>query len=184
MRASSGCSPLPHRSPFWHTTLSHRSSAVDFPAPLSPCFHPHSGCSSRRSALLVFSIKAAISVPNCRFQSPGSTFCRDLAVTPTRAFAYFAEFQSFPKTLPYARLSWSLCLPLPPSGCTAGRIFPVTHKWCSNTASFRATATAASSSASCCLLPTRPHLRQPPAFRSLSCSLPRMQCRPVQQPSH
>jgi len=72
-----------------------------FPAPVSPCFHPHSFCSFCRRCLLGFSIArgAAISVTNCGLPVARlPTFCRDLAVTPTRRFrilrSKFHRFQN------------------------------------------------------------------------------------------
>ena len=66
--ANASCAPasrvlLPpngHRSPFLHNSPWIVFLPVDFPAPLSPCFHPHSVCCFRRRCLLVFSIPGVL----------------------------------------------------------------------------------------------------------------------------
>src|SRR5947208_2700471 len=102
---------------------------VDFPAPCSPCFHPHSDCGlgPQVPAGVLISRGAAISVTNCRVPVAWlPSFCRDLAVTPTRRFRILRRIQSFPKIdLMRLRFFPSLWLPLPPSGCTADRKLPL-----------------------------------------------------------
>src|SRR6266542_3883220 len=79
------------------------------PAPLSPCFHPHSvgGLPPSVPAGVLNSRGAAISVANCRDAVAClPTFCRNRAVTPTRRFRILRRIQSscIPDTV-----AWPLC---------------------------------------------------------------------------
>src|ERR1017187_2220065 len=96
------------------------------PAPLSPCFHPHSaGGLCRHRCLLVFSIQGVL--PSlCRpegTQSPGSPRSAATSQSPQLgAFAYSAEIQSLVQTL---MLLWLYpWLPVLPYGCIADRTLP------------------------------------------------------------
>jgi hypothetical protein len=64
------------------------------PAPLSPCFHPHSVCSLRRRCLLVFSIQGVLP-SRCRsegLQSPG--FHRSAPNSQSPQLGAFAYLQN------------------------------------------------------------------------------------------
>ena len=100
-------------------TLLGLHSARLTPAPLSPCFHPHSDCSPRRRCPLVFLIQGVL-LSLCRSegtQSPGSLRSATTSQSPQLgAFAYFAQIQSFSN--PYAAAS-----PLPLAAAAALRLY-------------------------------------------------------------
>src|SRR6266545_332232 len=95
------------------------------PAPLSPCFHPHSvgGLPPSVPAGVLNSRGAAISVANCRDAVAClPTFCRNRAVTPTRRFRILRRIQSscIPDT-PMLLAGFCAWPRLPPCGCNADR---------------------------------------------------------------
>ena len=127
---------------------------------------------------------AAISVPNCRVPVAWfPSFCRDLAVTPTRRFRILRRNSILSKidSLCCCCFFFPLGLPLPPSGCTADRTLPPSPT--TDAAIPPASAPPPpppSSSASCCLssqLAPACTFVIPHTFRSLSgAPSRRMQC--------